>query len=269
MKHQYHTRAAPDDFLRAFSNESLLTDSERMQLRLHYHQPDHAATFIHLGTLMGENCHQGVSRRNVCMAQKITRFLGVDPPRREDGSPQWWTFLVYAEKAGRYWRIQLRPEVVSALARVDWIQDLSLPELVLHAELKEQVARAYADPPKKRRARLAKAPKRPSVVQVTRTEFRRNGDVVVEVMLRADGVCEACGSRAPFVRISDGMPYLEIHHILPLASGGDDTVENAAALCPNCHRRAHYAGDARAFTALLKRRVADTELGGRHDKWRG
>jgi 5-methylcytosine-specific restriction endonuclease McrA len=240
MRFRRHTAATHEDFLRAFSNGALLTHAERAQLRLHYQQPDHAATFTYLGKLMGENCHQGVSRRNVCMAQKITRFLGIDPPKREDGSPQWWTFLVYAEKAGRYWRIQLKPEVVSALAQVGWIQDLSLPESVLHAELQEQVARAYADPPRKRRDRLAKAARKPSVVQVTRTEFRRNADVVVEVMLRAKGICEACGCIAPFVRASDGTPYLEIHHILPLADGGEDTVENAIALCPNCHRKKHY-----------------------------
>jgi len=33
---------------------------------------------------------------------------------------------------------------------------------------------------------------------------------------------------------------LEVHHKVPLAEGGDDTVENAIALCPNCHRHAHY-----------------------------
>ncbi len=26
-----------------------------------------------------------------------------------------------------------------------------------------------------------------------------------------------------------------------LANNGDDTVENAIALCPNCHRKAHYS----------------------------
>jgi 5-methylcytosine-specific restriction protein A len=71
-------------------------------------------------------------------------------------------------------------------------------------------------------------------------------------MLRAKGLCEACGCKAPFIRISDGTPYLEIHHIEPLADGGDDTVKNATALCPNCHRRAHYAGDAVTFVALPK-----------------
>ncbi len=259
MRYRRHTAATYEDFLRAFSNGALLTNTERTQLRLHYQQPDHAATFTHLGRLMGEKYHQGVSRRNVCMAQKITRFLGIDPPKREDGSPQWWTFLVYAEKVGPYWRIQLRAEVVSALSQVDWIQDLSLLESVLHAELQEQVARAYGDPPRTRRDRLARASRKPSVVQVTRTEFRRNGDVVVEVMLRANGVCEACGNRAPFVRISDGTPYLEIHHVLPLANNGDDTIENAVALCPNCHRRAHYAGDADMFNALVKRRTAGAQ----------
>jgi 5-methylcytosine-specific restriction protein A len=25
-----------------------------------------------------------------------------------------------------------------------------------------------------------------------------------------------------------------------LSTGGEDTLENAIALCPNCHRRAHF-----------------------------
>lgn len=32
----------------------------------------------------------------------------------------------------------------------------------------------------------------------------------------------------------------EVHHKVPLSAGGDDTVENAIALCPNCHRKAHF-----------------------------
>ncbi|HDR7378766.1 TPA: HNH endonuclease [Bacillus toyonensis] len=38
----------------------------------------------------------------------------------------------------------------------------------------------------------------------------------------------------------DGTPYLEVHHVVPLATGGEDSVENAVALCQNCHRKAHY-----------------------------
>ncbi|MGH8437576.1 MAG: HNH endonuclease [Pseudomonas sp.] len=32
----------------------------------------------------------------------------------------------------------------------------------------------------------------------------------------------------------------EVHHKVRLADGGLDTVENAIAVCPNCHRQAHF-----------------------------
>jgi 5-methylcytosine-specific restriction protein A len=34
-----------------------------------------------------------------------------------------------------------------------------------------------------------------------------------------------------------GKPYLETHHIEWLSLGGEDTIENTVALCPNCHRK--------------------------------
>ena len=32
---------------------------------------------------------------------------------------------------------------------------------------------------------------------------------------------------------------MEVHHIKQLAKGGEDTLRNAVALCPNCHRKMH------------------------------
>lgn len=43
----------------------------------------------------------------------------------------------------------------------------------------------------------------------------------------------------PFRRL-DGEIFLEVHHIIPLSEGGEDTVANAEALCPNCHREKHF-----------------------------
>jgi hypothetical protein len=91
-----------------------------------------------------------------------------------------------------------------------------------------------------RRARLRTASKFPRRVVTTTTVFERNPDVVAEVLVRAAGVCEGCTKSAPFLRKSDGSPYLEVHHRIPLAQGGEDSIENAIALCPNCHRGAHY-----------------------------
>jgi len=88
--------------------------------------------------------------------------------------------------------------------------------------------------------RLASAPRTPLKIFVTSSAFERNPDVVAEVLSRADGICEACGESAPFLRRTDGSPYLEVHHSIQLTNGGEDTVENAVGLCPNCHRRAHY-----------------------------
>jgi hypothetical protein len=96
-----------------------------------------------------------------------------------------------------------------------------------------------------RRMRLARAARKPQTLSLTVTAFLRNPDVAAEVLERADGKCESCKLPAPFRRASDASPYLEVHHVVRLADGGEDTVKNAIALCPNCHRRAHYGVDRR------------------------
>lgn len=88
--------------------------------------------------------------------------------------------------------------------------------------------------------RLLLAPKKPKTTTVTVVEYIRNGDVISEVLERAAGVCESCNSPAPFIRASNLQPFLEVHHRIRLADNGDDTVENAIALCPNCHRKQHF-----------------------------
>ncbi|WP_259596199.1 HNH endonuclease [Clostridium botulinum] len=70
--------------------------------------------------------------------------------------------------------------------------------------------------------------------------FKRDPDVVAEVLIMAAGNCERCRNPAPFKRASNGTPYLEVHHKIRLADGGEDTVENAIAVCPNCHRELHF-----------------------------
>lgn len=105
--------------------------------------------------------------------------------------------------------------------------------------LEEEVTKALADEPEARARRLQQAHPIPEQQIVMTRVFRRNADVIAEVLSRTDGVCQGCGQPAPFQR-ADGRPYLEVHHRRPLAEGGADTVENAIALCPNCHRERHY-----------------------------
>ena len=118
--------------------------------------------------------------------------------------------------------------------------------VVNHQEsLENQVNKSLNDSPSERKKRLKKAAKnpKPKARVVTTTVYDRNPDVVAEVLERANGFCEAENCRmpkAPFIRRKDDTPYLEVHHKIRLADDGDDTVENAIALCPNCHREEHY-----------------------------
>jgi len=58
----------------------------------------------------------------------------------------------------------------------------------------------------------------------------------------AKGKCQFCGEDAPFVD-KQGEPYLEAHHVIRLADGGKDSIENVVAICPNCHRKIHVLND--------------------------
>lgn len=71
------------------------------------------------------------------------------------------------------------------------------------------------------------------------SRFVRDPNVIAWVLNTASGHCEVCGKAAPFLRES-GEPYLEVHHVLPLSEGGPDTIDNAVACCPNCHRQLHH-----------------------------
>jgi 5-methylcytosine-specific restriction enzyme A len=69
--------------------------------------------------------------------------------------------------------------------------------------------------------------------------FERSRYVRLLALRLADGKCASCKECAPFLRKSNGEPYLEVHHIVPLSCGGEDTEKNTEALCPNCHRERH------------------------------
>ena len=107
-------------------------------------------------------------------------------------------------------------------------------------EFERKVSEAKKDSQENRNKRLKKANVKPVKTSVIVNVYDRNPDVVVEVLFRANGNCEHCNKTAPFIRKSDNTPYLEVHHRTPLSKGGDDTIENAEALCPNCHREKHY-----------------------------
>lgn len=76
----------------------------------------------------------------------------------------------------------------------------------------------------------------------TTSSYVRNTYIAEASKRRANGLCQLCGQPAPF-KDKNGNPYLESHHIIWLSEGGADTLENTAALCPNCHKKMPVVND--------------------------
>jgi 5-methylcytosine-specific restriction enzyme A len=117
----------------------------------------------------------------------------------------------------------------------------------LDGEFAAAVADSLALDDASRAKKSATWPEKPTRRQTTITVCDRNPHVVAAALKRAKGKCEGCNSDAPFARRSDRTPYLEVHHRIPLAEDGLDTIDNAIALCPNCHREAHHGEDTVRF----------------------
>lgn len=115
-----------------------------------------------------------------------------------------------------------------------------IADSILESNFAAAVDDSLNDTSAARNKRLQSANKVPLLIIATTKVYARNPDVVAEVLFRAKGYCEKCKRPAPFKKKKDGKPYLEVHHKVQLSDKGEDTVANAIALCPNCHRHQHF-----------------------------
>lgn len=92
---------------------------------------------------------------------------------------------------------------------------------------------------------------------VTTKAFERDPYIREHVKNLADGTCQLCEQDAPFE--VGGEPFLHVHHIEFLADGGDDTIENSIALCPNCHAKVHMI-DQDHYKDILKQKVVERNV---------
>lgn len=92
------------------------------------------------------------------------------------------------------------------------------------------------------------------------TEYRnRSVQIKKYALLRAKGKCENCEKEAPFVNLDD-IPFLEVHHIFSLSDDGPDHPVNVAAICPNCHKEAHYGKNKELLKENLSKKIIEKEM---------
>lgn len=189
--------------------------------------------------------------------QKLNKFIDLNEAFLSEKLPKldsphnWSNFKRHFCKQGQSLRHPLAETVFEVLLDVlnENLKAETQNEGLTLGEINEEFDVAVKESAKSsrevRQERLKKAPAKPKKIPRTVYVYQRNPDVVAEVLDRANGVCERCKKPAPFNRRKqedekEGTPYLEVHHKIFLSHGGDDTVENAEALCPNCHREKHY-----------------------------
>ena len=118
--------------------------------------------------------------------------------------------------------------------------------LVLEELTLEQLLTRYA-------ARRSRRAVRPMTRVLASHAYDRDPLVIAIARMRAAHRCEVPGCHHPSFETAEGFRYTEVHHIVPLADGGEDTTENVACLCPAHHREVHLGARAAEITAELTR----------------
>lgn len=88
--------------------------------------------------------------------------------------------------------------------------------------------------------------------------YYRSEAVKLYALARAQGICECCGSPAPFIN-KKKRPYLEVHHINRVADGGPDSPESVASICPTCHKQIHHGLNGQQINDELREKVLALE----------
>lgn len=128
-------------------------------------------------------------------------------------------------------------------------------------EKKKQVKKLSVDQLKNQAVKSSS--KTSSYRQAISKQYTRNQSIARYTKLKANGICELCENPAPFSD-KDGEPYLESHHVRWLERGGADSIDNAVALCPNCHKKMHIVEDKNDFDKLItiaKKRAKESGYG--------
>lgn len=86
--------------------------------------------------------------------------------------------------------------------------------------------------------------------------YVRDPIVAANALCNADYKCEVCAEHETFIRKSNGKPYTEPHHLVPIKYQSRfgvslDVENNIVSLCSNCHNRIHYGADADRLLELL------------------
>ena len=146
----------------------------------------------------------------------------------------------------------MRNGIIFQLRNVDEeveLDSFTYADIIKKSSLLELREKAYA---------AVSSAKKTSTSEGKRIYLERNVNIKAYVLSRSQGICECCGTSAPFKK-RDGTPYLEPHHIRKLSDKGMDHPRMMAAVTPNCHREIHYGINGNEIDEQLFNAIGEKE----------
>jgi predicted HNH restriction endonuclease len=158
--------------------------------------------------------------------RRLCEAMGLDPEKRDDGSPEWWAAISTGRAdAARGFLWSMRPEFATALERIGWAS-AALPPIPLASIDEFAEGREFL--------RLHRARERNR-----RLVARKKQSVLSECGRLA---CEVCGFDFAAAYGPRGDGFAECHHTQPIsqsAPGRHTRLSELAVVCANCHRMLH------------------------------
>ena len=215
---------------------------------------------------------KSVSRPRVRPVQLLPSSMRVEFPRNlREKHPLGTRFRANVKVCQKHWdngAVKGDPYLVAETKSILVVRDYTPDQIVMavrKAGSRSGLAYEYvkaqgaAEPSANTFAELRVSAHRFALVElqaVRREAVQRERSALIAryALCRSEGYCEGCGEPAPFLR-RNGEPYLEVHHMVAVSSGGADHPSNVAAICPNCHARVTHGSDANGYNRKIKIRV--------------
>lgn len=141
------------------------------------------------------------------------------------------------------------PEFVALNTKGNNMYSVGMKQYIQFAELQVDGVKMTANKATKPNVDISKldVPVAPPKSLPKKQEYHWNRDrIIVEQVLQADKyLCEVDPKHKTFIACRNDQPYLEGHHLIPLARQKEfkvslDVYANIIGLCPNCHRQLHF-----------------------------
>ena len=226
-----------------------ITETDIAYLAKFYASPNHASTPKRLSELEGTHPSSYISPCT-SLGRKISQFFLIPSIPREgkpDSEKLYPIIFLGRRISNGLFEWKLRPELVAALEETS-PQTLAAETVRMEENEEEEAAQLSVDELLDRARKCHSGPA--DTYTSTTKQRRRNPLMQLAAKARANGVCQLCGITLDY-KDKQGRPYLEAHHIIPLAENGPDELSNMTALCPNCHRKMHVVADRDDIARLL------------------